>query len=139
MDPHPIDALRLPPTRHSEPYWAALRDHRLIVQRCGACGLMRHYPQPLCPQCYAGEVDWIDAAGTGVVHSWTISHKAFLPAFTDQVPAIYVIVDLDEGVRVNSVLRDTAPEDLRIGLPVAVDFLDVSETLTVPIFRRRAA
>ncbi len=134
-NPAALDDLRLPPTKHSEPYWRALREHRLILQKCGGCDAVRHYPRLLCDRCYSTEYDWIEAAGTGTVHSWTVTHKAFLPAFADQVPAIFVTVDLKEGVRMNGQLRDGSAEDLRIGLPVSVEFLEVSEALTVPMFR----
>ena len=60
----------------------------------------------------------------GVVWSWTITHRAIDPAFTEQLPYAVVVVELEEGVRVVGNLRSIEISALRIGLPVAV-LLDI--------------
>ena len=40
-------------TELSQGFWDAVARGELAVQRCAACGLLRHYPQPLCPACHA--------------------------------------------------------------------------------------
>ena len=54
-------------TPANEPYWQGLREHRLVVQRCSACGKLRHYPRPMCDACYAMDYDWHEIAGRGSV------------------------------------------------------------------------
>jgi len=121
------------PTPESRPYWDGLREHRLRLQRCADCGTVRHYPRPLCSQCHSARTAWIDADGRGRVHSWTIAHHPFHPAFKQHVPYTLVTVDLPEGVRVMAPYRG-APSDLRIDLPVRLIFEDVLPELTVPAF-----
>lgn len=121
------------PTAETQPYWAALREHRLVLQQCAACGSVRHYPRPLCDACYSDEVSWKESAGRGQVHSWTVAHHAFHPAFKSQTPYTLVTVELPEGVRLVAPWRGPQ-EGLKLGLPVRLLFEDVSPELTLPAF-----
>ena len=121
------------PTTESMPYWTGLREHRLRLQQCAACGKVRHYPRPLCDACYSNEITWIEAGGDGVVHSWTVAHHAFHPAFKADLPYILITVDLPEGVRLMAPFRG-AEAALRLELPVRLIFEDMSPDLTLPAF-----
>lgn len=101
-------------------YWAGAHDGRLVLQRCVACGMLRHYPQPLCPHCYSFEAEAVSASGNGAVHSWTVAHHAFDPSVADEVPYVLVTVDLQEGPRVLG--RLASDDQLRIGMPVRIGF-----------------
>jgi len=129
------DKLVPTPSIDSQPYWDGLKEHKLKLQKCANCGKIRHYPRPVCDSCWSMEVDWIEASGKGTVHSWTVSHHAFLPAYKKELPLILVTVDLEEGVRMNSQLRDSKPEDLKLGMPVEVIYEDATDDLTLPMFR----
>ena len=69
-----------PPSALSAPYWEAAAAGRLMIQRCGDCGLLRHYPRLLCNSCYSTAVDWVEASGRGAIHSWTVAHHAYHPS-----------------------------------------------------------
>ena len=59
--PDPASARPLPtPTDVSRPFWDGTREERLRLQRCAACGTLRHYPRPLCSRCWSPAVDWVD-------------------------------------------------------------------------------
>lgn len=122
------------PTHESKPYWDALNEGRLLLQSCGACGRVRHYPRPLCDACYSFDVRWIEAKGHGAIHSWTITHHAFNPGFKAELPYVLATVDLTEGVRMQAPLRGVNAEDLRIGMPVRVTFERAKNGLTLPAF-----
>ena len=102
----------------AQPWWEALASGRLLAQRCGSCGAMRHYPSPMCGVCQSFDVVWRSLSGLGSVHSWTITHQTALPAFTEHVPYALVTVDLAEGGRLLAPLVGTPFEALRTGLPV---------------------
>jgi uncharacterized OB-fold protein len=125
------------PNEDSQPYWDALKSHRLDLQTCADCGTVRHYPRPVCAACHSMAVTWTTASGHGTVHSWTISHQAFHPAFKDCLPLILVTVELDEGVRMNCRLDGVSPDEIETGLAVEVAFEDVSEDLTLPYCKLR--
>jgi uncharacterized OB-fold protein len=122
------------PTPDSQPYWDALNDGRLRLQRCADCGKVRHYPRPVCDACYSMNTDWIDASGRAAVHSWTITHYAFHPGYKGDLPYVLLTVDLEEGVRMNAQARGIDGNSLRVGLPVKVGFEQVKPDLTLPVF-----
>jgi uncharacterized protein len=84
--------------------------------RGGACGKTRHYPRLLYSHCHSDAAVWNQASGRGTLHSWTVAHHAFHPAFKDGLPYVLVTVDLDEGVR--ALGRWQGPVALAIGQPV---------------------
>ena len=86
-------------TALSAKFWEAARNGRLVIQHCTNCGQLRHYPRLLCSQCFSDQCAWTEASGEGTVHSWTVAHHAFHPAFADELPYTLVTVDLKEGVR----------------------------------------
>jgi uncharacterized OB-fold protein len=77
-------------------------------------------------------VDWVDAAGTGTVHSWTVTHYAFHPGLKGDLPYLLLTVDLPEGVRIQAQARGI--ETPRVGLPVKIAFEAATEDLTLPVF-----
>ena len=122
------------PTRDTQPYWDGLAEGRLLIQRCGACGKLRHYPRPMCDSCHSMEVAWQEASGRGTIHSWTVTHHPFNIGFKRELPYALATVDLAEGVRLQAQLRDIAHERIAIGLPVEIRFERVKEDLTLPYF-----
>jgi uncharacterized OB-fold protein len=121
-------------TSDTQPYWDGLRDRRLMLQCCGDCRVVRHYPRPVCDSCWSMKTDWVQASGRGTVHSWTITHYAFHPGYKGDLPFILLTVDLPEGVRMNAQARGIDASTLAVGLPVRVGFEVATETLTLPVF-----
>jgi len=128
------DKLVPSPSPETQPYWDGLREGRLRLQCCADCGKVRHYPRPMCDACWSMNAAWVDAAGVGTVHSWTVTHYAFHPGFKGDLPYVLVTVDLPEGVRMNAQARGIDAGQLRVGLPVKVVFDRVKDDLTLPVF-----
>lgn len=104
----------------ARPYWEAAAQGNLVLQSCSACGKTRHYPRLLCDHCYSDAVTWKPASGCGTIHSWTVTHHAFHPAFAPELPYTLVTVDLEEGVRALGRWRGDAA--MAIGLAVKGHF-----------------
>lgn len=119
----------------SLPYWEGLKDRRVMLQRCSDCGVVRHYPRPMCGECHSMETDWIEATGKGALYSWTVAHHPFHIGFKAELPYILATVDLEEGVRIQSQLLDVDPADLKLGLKVEVVFGKARDDLVLPYFR----
>ena len=126
------------PTPESQPYWDAAAQGKLTLQRCTACGTVRHYPQLVCAHCYSLDVEWIEASGHGTIHSWTVAHHAFHPAFKADLPYTLVTVDLAEGPRAMGRLDPASQERLRLGLPVRVSFPLNEMGTPLPLFTAEA-
>jgi uncharacterized OB-fold protein len=114
-------------------FWEAAERHQLVVQQC-ECGQLRHYPQPMCPMCLSMTWAWTPVSGRGVVHSFTVTHRAFHPAWRDRIPYAVVTVELEEGVRMLSDFPDEDTNDVYIGAPVEV-FFDDHAGRVLPRFR----
>ena len=108
-----------PPSALSVPYWEGVAAGKLLLQCCGACGTLRHYPRLLCNACYSTSVTWQEASRKGTIHSWTVSHHAYHPSFAGDLPYTLVTVDLAEGPRALGRWRGPVPS---IGLPVVGNF-----------------
>ena len=79
------------------PFWEAAADHRLIVQRCTACGAFQFYPRPFCLECDTDGLEWVPVAGSGTVYAMTTVHLSVDPAL--EPPYVVAVVELDEGPR----------------------------------------
>lgn len=125
------------PTPLAAPFWGALREEELKLQRCADCGRYNHPPKIICPKCHGKQFRWEAVAPRGTVYSYTIVHRAPVPAFRDEVPYAVALVDIDgTGVRLLASL-EVPLDDIRIGMPVAVAFDKVTDDFT--LFRFRAA
>ena len=104
------------PTALSAPYWEGLRAGELRLQACAAYGRIRHYPRLLCSHCHGRACVWRVASGHGRVHSYTVAHYAYHPAFAAELPYTLVTVDLAEGPR--ALGRWLGPDTPAFGAPV---------------------
>lgn len=123
------------PDESTEPYWAATKEGKLLLKRCGACGRHHFYPRPFCPHCWSEDVDWVEASGRGSVYTFSVVRVNDLPPFGERVPYVTAIVDLDEGPRLMTNIVDCEPEDVSIGMPVEVTFREQTEDFTLAQFR----
>ena len=125
------------PSELSRPHWDGCREGVLRVQRCRDCGAYVFIPQPLCTGCQSEALSWVESSGRGTVYSLTTVWRPQRPEF--DVPYIVAIVELEEGWHMLTNLVDCPPEAARIGLPVEVTFLEMSDEITLPMFRPRGA
>ncbi len=119
----------------SRPFWEGCRRHELVLQRCAACGTIRHRPRALCPACLSGEIEWIRASGRGTVYSYTVTHQNQAPAFRQAVPYVLAYVELEEGVRMLTNVVGCDPGEVRVGMAVRVEFVDLDGERAIPRFR----
>lgn len=120
----------------SLPYWNAARERRLVIRRCSACTRLHFMPRHLCPHCWSDQLEWVDAKGTGSVHSYTVIHRASDPAFAPLVPYALALVELDEGPRMMANIVGADALDVKIGDRVQVTFEDRGGGALVPQFMR---
>ena len=104
-------------------YSTALGEHRLRLERCGACGRHRVEPMPSCPWCADPKTEAVDATGTGRVYSWVTVHRAFDEAFAHDVPYVIAAIELDEACRVFARV-EAPPDTVTAGLAVTACYVD---------------
>lgn len=123
------------PTRVTQPYWDAAKDHRLVVQECACCKARQFYPREFCTSCLSENIEWIECSGTGTVYTYTINRRASNEALKAKVPYVVALIELSEGVRMMANIVDCPPESVRIGSRVRVCFEKCSDDITLPQFR----
>jgi uncharacterized OB-fold protein len=118
----------------TEPYWNALREHRLIYQRCRDCGTSYAPYQPTCRNCWSTNVEELQSSGRGTIYSFSVVWRPPFPAFKADVPYTVAWVGLEEGFYVTTNLIGCSNEDVRIDMPVQVVFDDVTPEITLARF-----
>ena len=96
-------------------YFDAARGGRLVVRRCGGCGLLRYPPGVGCPWCRSLEWTWQPVSGRGTIHSYEIVVQAIQPGFRDWAPE--------------------REESVAIGVRVEVCFQPLAADFALPQFR----
>ena len=121
----------------SDFYWEKAQAHELWLRRCNACQHAYFYPRDFCPDCGTRDVSWVQASGRGTLHTFAIVHRAPVPALRDHVPFVVAMVDLEEGARMPTNLVDVEPDPahIRVGMAVEVAFVDLTDEITLPVFR----
>ncbi len=114
-------------------FWEGTRQGELRLQKCNACGELRHPPGPVCPACHAMDRGYVVASGRGTVFSFLVHHAPQMPG--RELPLTIALVELEEGVRFVADVRGN-PEDLAIGDQVVVGWDEVDDELTLPIWER---
>jgi len=119
-------------------FWSGGRDGELLIIRCTSCGYWIHPPTPRCPQCLSDSVEPQAVSGRGTVYSYTINRQAWVPGL--EVPFVIAMVELDEqpGLRLMTNIVDCPTDEVEIGMPVEVAFVERGEAF-IPVFRRVAA
>ncbi len=116
----------------TRPWWNACREGRLLLPCCNDCGRYHFRPEVACTHCFSLNWEWVQASGRGTLYSYTAIHRAPVPGF--KTPAVLAIVELEEGVAMLSNLVRCAPEELRIGMPLQVEFETISAEIALPRF-----
>lgn len=105
----------------NRPYWDALREGRLLFQRC-SCGHAWLPARRECPACLQPSTRWETARGAGRLLSWVVYHTAYHPAYASRLPYHVALVQLDEGPRLLTRIVDGhegLTGDARVELQVA--------------------
>ena len=123
------------PTPDTKPYWEGCKRHELRLPFCTQCQLFFFYPRVFCPRCLSWAIEWRQASGRGKLYTFAIQYRPQAPGF--KPPYVTAIVELEEGPRMltNLVGIEPDPEKIRCDMPVEVVFEDVSEEITLPMFR----
>jgi uncharacterized OB-fold protein len=131
--PQPVGVPAPHPSPRSVPYWDGCREGELRYQQCQDCGHINRKPGVRCTSCLRASLAWKVSSGRGSLYSWTVVWRPQHPLF--HVPYAPAVVVMEEGFYVMSAMIGCTSDDLRDGLPVAVEFHPVSDEITLPYFR----
>lgn len=118
----------------TRPYWEATRERRLLLQRCRSCGRLVHHPREACPACLGLDLDWVESAGTGVVHARSVHQRPFEAMTKADCPYVVAFVDLDDGVRFLSNIVGAERQSVVVGDRVQLAWEPIGAGLHLPVF-----
>jgi uncharacterized OB-fold protein len=126
-----------PITPEAKPHWDGLRQQKLMLPKCGDCGLVFWYPRAVCPRCQSRTLGWIQASGRGTLYAFEIAHQSFNRAMKVPPPFVLAMVELAEGPRMlsNLVNVQADPSVVKIGMPVEVVFSRLTDDVTLALFQ----
>ncbi|MBL7493556.1 OB-fold domain-containing protein [Frankia sp. AgB1.9] len=120
-------------TPHTRPFWTGGEQGELRLYRCAACGLLLHPSQVVCPRGDGGELAVHTVSGRGHVLSVSVNGQQWLPELPPPYVVAVVALADDPAVRLTTNVVGCAPEDVVIGMPVRVRFVQ-QEDVWLPLF-----
>ncbi|MDB5730138.1 MAG: acyl dehydratase [Variovorax sp.] len=102
------------PTPISAPYWDGLKAHEVRLQQCER-GHWLFFPRGHCPTCGTRQLAWHTVSGEGTLYSFTVARVPTLPEFSDEMPQLLAVVELDQGVHINTTLVGVDAAAVRVG------------------------
>ena len=115
-------------------FWTSGADGKLRFQRCTQCHNYLHPPVPVCDKCLCREQEVVAVSGRATLAAVTVNHQMWIP--TIEPPYVIGIVEIEEqpSVRLTTNIVGCDAADVRIGMPVQVDF-EQYEDVYLPVFR----
>jgi uncharacterized OB-fold protein len=108
-------------------YWREIpQRYRFEAAKCKGCGKVLFPPRLVCPSCGSREFDQTRINQKGTVETFTVIRIA-PSGFTNEAPYPVAIVNLGDDVRILCQVADCDPEDLKIGMPVRLEFRKVQQ------------
>ena len=135
---------RFPWTRidhDSKHLFRAWLDKRFVITRCDDCGKFHHPPKPICPSCWSSSLTLTPVSGRGTAHLVMLLRQGPPAPGVDyeKAPHPVVTVELEEqeNLRFTGTVIDCPLEDIRIGLPVELTWIERFGS-PFPVFRPRS-
>jgi uncharacterized OB-fold protein len=130
------DMIPLPrPTEISQAHWDGCKNGELLVQRCADCSSYIFIPQETCTNCMGSNLNWVKSSGQGMLYSYTTVYRPQRVEF--DAPYVVAIVELEEGWHMLSNLIGADLDSIKVGMPVEVSFVKMTEDITLPQFKPR--
>ena len=108
----------MPPARS----WRAFpQTYRLEAARCKKCGKVSYPPRLVCNKCHGREFEHFNMKRTGKVVTHTVIRTPS-DEFSGEAPFAVGIVEMDDGARLTTQIVDVPFEEIKIGLPVKLEF-----------------
>ncbi len=110
-----------PPSDITQPFWDAVNQHKLLLQYDPQADKYQFYPRAISVHTGKQNLEWREVSGSGEVYTWT---ETMVPArgFEGDEPYIVACVELDEGVRLMSLLHNCTADQVRIGMRVRMSW-----------------
>lgn len=108
-------------------YWREIpQRYRLEAAKCTKCGKQFFPPRVVCNGCGGREFEKITLPDTGKLLTYTVI-RIGPSGFSDQTPYAMGIAEMDGGVRLTAQVADVDLAELKVGMPVRIEFRRIRE------------
>jgi uncharacterized OB-fold protein len=114
-------------------FFAAAKEHRLVVRVCKTCDTTLHMPRDYCYVCRSFNGEWREASPTGSLFTWTIVEHGVHADYVAPYAVVLVQLDAPPGVRL--VGNIPGRPELQMGMAMEVWWDEVGEGVTIPNWR----
>jgi len=110
----------------SKPFWDAVNQKKLVLQKCGN-GHLQYPPAQRCAKCGNDKLEWTDVNGRGHIATYIVIEDGRLDRRIPDQPYNLVLITLDDdpGINFYSNLPGTPTYKVPVGAPVEVIFEEV--------------
>jgi uncharacterized OB-fold protein len=95
--------------------------YRMEAAKCKKCGKINFPPRLICPECGHRKFEQVKLSDEGILKTYTVIRVA-PSGFEDEVPYAVGIFELKDGVSTMMQIADCEPDELKIGMPIKVEF-----------------
>lgn len=116
-------------------FWDWTAKGELRLQRC-ACGELTWPPVDECDHCHGTSFTWERVSGRGRIAAWCSFERDYYYGMLP-MPWDTILVELEEGPLFLSNPHDIAREQIAVGLPVELVFIDAEDSagaFRLPVF-----
>jgi uncharacterized OB-fold protein len=104
-----------------EQFYKFILQKKLMGGKCKKCGKIHLPPRPLCDNCFSNDFEWMEIQPNGKLLTYTVIHVA-PPQFQGMAPYAVGIVQLESGLKIPGMIMGIAPEKIKVGMPLKIDF-----------------
>ncbi len=111
-----------------EEFWSKANDGKLLLPRCMDTNQFFWYPRKISPFTLSANVEWVEAAGKGVIYTFSVMRRAD-PQY------VIAYVRLVEGITMMTNIVECDPDSLEVGQPVELLMQEAENGQKIPVFR----
>ena len=111
-----------------EEFWSKANNGKLLLPRCMDTNQFFWYPRKISPFTLSANVEWVEAAGKGVIYTFSVMRRAN-PQY------VIAYVHLVEGVTMMTNIVECDPDSLEVGQPVELLMQKSENGQKIPVFR----
>jgi uncharacterized OB-fold protein len=104
-----------------EQFYRFIAQEKMMATKCSDCDEIYVLPRFICAKCLSRNLVWVEIGKTGRLLTYTIIYIA-PPKFQEDVPYVYGIAELDNGLRLPGVVRQVSLDQVKIGMKLEVGF-----------------
>lgn len=116
------------PDELSKPFWDAVNEKRLVLQRCENCHNLQYPPRKTCGICGSDKLKWEEVKGRGHISTYVVVEDGRLARRIPDQPYNIALITLDEdpGINFYSNLPGVPVDKVPVGAQVEVMFEEVA-------------